>query len=193
MARRPYRTKEKLTRAQREERAQKMQVQANRGWSQWRIAKYHGVVQSTVAKILRKNLDRLEGMTEEETRTHVIQECEHYRQVIEDANRSYLRSLKDSEREEWELMSGQDGEPDEFLLKKRVREGQAGNAAFLQVILKAMRDRNELLGLVKNVTINNSNSNTNVQPVFQGVLEASPSAIEERIRAQAELPVKEQA
>lgn len=191
MARRPYRTKEGLTLAQREERAYQMQRQANMGWSQWRIARYHGVRQGTVSKILKKNLERnAEPMTADEVRLTILKKREGYRQVIEDAYRSYLRSLKDTEREEWERVQVDD-DNFEMMVTKRVREGQAGNSGFLQVILKAMRDDSELLQLVKNVTINNTNQNTQVAGGFQGVLEAPPDAIEERIAAAQELPRRE--
>lgn len=180
-----------MTKVEFEERRERVQKWFNMGRTQSWIARREGVSQPMISKIIRGNLERhAVPATAEQVREYILTQLEAYRQDIENAYRGWVASMKPKEREEMGIRLGDDA-PGELEIIKRVTEGQSGNPGYINAILKARRDRNELLGFVKNVQINNQNSNTNVNKSEAGlekVLDEAPDAIEERIRLSQEMP-----
>ncbi len=119
--------------------------------SQVVLARVYAKQSRNAKKLIRRSLARLEV-------------------VYEQAMEGWLRSLQDYVQNVEELKTGGKDEGEKI---RKLREAQAGDPRFLQVMIDVEEKRNKLLGLDKTPTVNQTNVQVNVGAIPDAIAKAN--------------------
>lgn len=115
-----------------------------RGYSQYAIADQVGVNQSTVSYYLKEIRQRYTQSIVNERKELVAEKLEQVREVITEAWEAWVRSKKDREK-----VTEEETSSNGYIKTKTgaSREGQFGEVAYLNTVLRCIQAERELLGL----------------------------------------------
>lgn len=134
------------------------------------IALRLGTSKQLVFYDVTKSLEKLNGKHLADADWHLRKSLANLDMVRQQAIEAWLRSKEDREQVVEELKTGGKDEGEKL---KTLREGQAGDPRFLQVMIDVEDKRNKLLGLDKTTTVNQTNVQVNVLVIPEALAKAT--------------------